>query len=217
MKSKKLKLAILAAGALCVAPLANAQISGQLWENQGVNANADMTPIGSSTVSFTVPNGPLDFSSYGNSANTGNPSQDYTIGSWLAEGGATITSGAGNGGDTMDDTLIILTGFVSVTSGESFTVEQDDGLALTIGSDQVLNNPGPNAPTSYSGTYTGPTGNQAFTLEYTEIDGPGAVLDVDLPFIPTPAVPEANTLMAGAAMLIPLGLSAIRRMRKNQA
>lgn len=220
MKSKKLKLAALAVGALCAAPLANAQITGSLWENTGggAGANAD-TPIaslGAPNVTFTVANGPLDFSSYGNASNTGNPSADYTIASWLATGGATITAGAGEGGNTMDNTIVLLQGLVSVTSGENFTVEQDDGLVLTIGGVTVLDNPGPNAPTQYSGTYTGVTGNEAFTLEYSEIDGPGAVLNVDLPFTPAP-VPEANTLIAGAAMLLPFGFSAIRKLRKNRA
>ncbi len=114
----------------------------------------------------------------------------------------------------MDNTIVIMSGTVSVTSGEQFTVTQDDGLVLTIGGVNVLNNPGLHGPSTFQGTYTGPTGNEAFTLEYSEVSGAPAVLQVDLPFTPT-AVPEPSTVVAGALLLLPMGVGLWRTFRKT--
>jgi hypothetical protein len=96
--------------------------------------------------------------------------------------------------------------------GETFSVQQDDGLVLTIAGNTVLNNPGPNSPTEYTGTYHGPTGNEPFTLEYAEIDGPPAVLAIDLPFT---QIPEPRNMVVGA-LLLQFGSSMLRRLRKGQ-
>lgn len=214
MKTKNLQYAILTASVLASAATVRANITGSIWENTG-GAYADVTPSGSPNVTFSVPNGALDFDSRNNNTFLAGPAGTvgYSIGGWLATGGATISSGAGDANNTMNNTIIIMSGMVSVTSGEQFTVEQDDGLVLTIGSDTVLNNPGPNSPTSYMGTYTGASGNQFFTLEYAEIDGAPAVLDVQLPLQP---VPEASTMLAGALLLLPLGASTLRVLRRNR-
>jgi len=203
MKTTTIKSATLTALVLGAASIANAQITGSLWENTG-GAHADVTPSGSPNVTFSVPNGALDF----DSRNAGN---GYTIGGWLATGGASITTGSGEAPNTMDNVIVTMSGFVSVTTGEQFTVTQDDGLVLTIGGVNVLNNPGAHAPTQFTGTYTGAAGNQPFTLEYAEIDGAPAVLQINLPFTP---VPEPTTMVAGALLLLPFGASTLRKFRK---
>jgi hypothetical protein len=112
----------------------------------------------------------------------------------------------------MDDTFIHLRGMVSVTSGQTFGVTQDDGLTLIIDGITVLNHDGAQAPTSYTGTYSGPTGNYAFDLYYTEIQGPPAVLQVNLPFV---GVPDGGTTVG----LLGMGLAALaglaRRVRAS--
>lgn len=181
-------------------------ITGSLWENQtaaagdATLANIPGTPA---NVTFTV-NSPLNFNSNGSS--------DYTIGSWLATGGATINTGAGESGNTMNNTIIEFTGTVSVTHGETFTVEHDDGLTLKIGSDTVIDAPGPTSATLTTETYTGASGNETFTLVYGECCGPPAVLNVSLPLT---AAPEPGSLPLLGTGLLLLGLGAAWRYRQN--
>ena len=215
MSTTSLLLAVLATSAFASVGTVQASVSGSLWENTGAwgenwsgsdsGPGANVTPIGSPTVTFTVPNGALDF----DSRNAGN---GYTIGGWLATGGATIVTGTGEAGNTMDNTIVTMSGTVSVTSGETFTVQQDDGLVLTIAGNLVLNNPGPHSPTGYTGTYNGPTGNEPFTLEYAEINGAPAVLAINLPFT---GIPEPRNMFAGALLLL-VGARALRSLRKRQ-
>ena len=214
-RTTKLLLALLATSAFASVGTVQALMTGSLWENTGAwgenwsvndsGPGANVTPIGSPNVTFTVPNGALDF----DSRNAGN---GYTIGGWLATGGATIVTGAGEAANTMDNTIVTMSGMVSVTLGETFSVQQDDGLVLTIAGNTVLNNPGPNSPTEYTGTYHGPTGNEPFTLEYAEINGPPAVLAIDLPFT---QIPEPRNMVVGA-LLLQFGSSMLRRLRKGQ-
>jgi hypothetical protein len=112
-------------------------------------------------------------------------------------------------------TLVEFTGFVTVTNGQTFTVTHDDGLTLIIGGLDLGFNPGPTAPTISTQTYTGPSGNLPFQLVYGECCGGPAVLQVDLPFSNTPAVPEPSTaflLATGLAGLLGNGYRRLRRV-----
>ena len=157
-------------------------------------------------VPFTAPSAPLSFNSHG--------STDYTIGTWLATGGATV--GAPHGTlmltDSEDNTVIRATGTVSVTTGEKFTAGHDDGLILTIGGKTVIDAPGATAFVITTSTYTGPSGNQKYTLTYGECCTAPAVLNVDLPFR---AIPEPSTWAMMLAGFAGLGLVAFRRSRKR--
>ena len=204
MKTRSLVITtLLGAAVLGCASITRADIVGSLYEG-GANdwGNGSTVPSGTANVTFSVPNGSLTFDSTA-------AANGYTIGGWLATGGASILTGSGEAGNTMDNVAVVMSGTVSVTHGETFNVTQDDGLVLTIDGFGVLSNPGPHAPTAYTGTYNGPTGNYAFTLDYWEIDGPPAVLKVDLPF--TPSVPDGGT----TAGLLGFGLLCLGTLRRK--
>ena len=219
MKKTNINLAILAASAFAFASVATVQasITGTVWEAPAsglVDNTSDSVPAsapsaGTASVTFSVPNGSIDFTSIVGNDNSAN----YTIGSWLATGGATILTGSGASGNTMNDVLIQLVGSVTMTSGQTFTVAHDDGLTLSINGSSVIDVPGPTSPTVTTVTYTGPSGTFGFNLLYAEVDGAPAVLNVDLPFQP---VPEPTTVIAGALLLLPFGVSTFRILRRNR-
>ena len=199
----RLSLATTVLFACSMLQTAHAAISGSLWENQNPAGGATLgnVPVSPADVTFSVPNGSLDF----DSRVGGNNSANYTISSWLGTGGATILTGAGKGGNTMDDTLTYLTGTVSVSNGETFTVQHDDGLTLIIGGHTVISAPGATSPASTTGTYTGASGNESFQLIYGEIEGAPAVLDVK--------VPDSGTTL----MLLGAAIGGLAAFRRHQA
>jgi hypothetical protein len=160
-----------------------------------LNAIPANVPATTPDVVFDVTS-PLDFSG-----------DSTTVGLWLASGGAfnIVENTAGTLASLMDNgtqgTLLEFTGFVTVTTGQTFTVTHDDGLTLIIGGLDLGFNPGPTSPVVTVATYTGPSGTFPFQLVYGECCGGPAVLQVDLPFISTPGIPEPGTLLLlGAAL-----------------
>lgn len=202
MRTTKLQIVILAAIAFASVGTLQASITGSIWEGVVGNAAPTDIPARPADVTFSV-DSPLDFDSRRGGS--------YTIGSWLATGGATILTGASEAGNTMNGTIFQFIGQVSVLNGQTFTVNHDDGLTLIIGGVTVINEPGPTAPTTTTRTYTGPSGNLPFQLVYGEGWGAPAVLQIDLPFS---AVPEPSTCIAGALLLLPFGAGLIRKLRK---
>jgi len=206
---RRVLLATTAAAAVAVAGLLPAMAVptalGSLYEVSSAIANSATpanVPAGPADVTFTAPSNPLSF-------NPTDSSSIYLIGSWLATGGATILTGSGHLGDSMDNTLINFTGTVSVTNGQKFAAGHDDGVTLVIGGTTVINAP---AGTSYvvtSSTYTGPSGNQPFQLVYGECCGPPGALLVDLPFV-SPVPEPASLAVFGAGLL---GLGFLRRRK----
>jgi VPDSG-CTERM motif len=207
MKTRSLTFGVMAAGALVLVTEARANVVfGSLWEGISDNTPAipSNLPGGAPNVTFTAPS-PINFDSRA----SGN---GYTIGGWLSTGSGTILTGAGEAGNTIDDTFIYITGQVTVNNGQVFTLAHDDGLTLIINGQTVVNAPNPTAPTVTSGTYTGPSGNWDFQLYYDEVKGAPAVLQVDLPF-QSPSVPDGGTTFALLGMSLAGLASLARRFR----
>jgi hypothetical protein len=182
-------------------------ILGNLWAvseavaNAATPANVPLTPA---DVTFYV-NAPLNFDS--RVLGSG-----YTVNDWLTGGGAfTIVGSAAALGRSLDvsgtGTLVEFSGMVTVTNGMTFTVAHDDGLTLVINGITVVNNPGPTAPITTTGTYTGASGTFPFQLVYGECCGAPAVLKVDLPLQPVPDAGTTLMLLGGAL----IGVGALRR------
>ena len=146
--------------------------------------------------------------------NSNNSGAD-TLQDFLTSSGATVLTGSASAlSHALNDTVFEFTGTVTVTNGELFQAGHDDGLQLQIGSILVINAPGPTGFTTTPATYTGPSGTFSFDLVYGECCGGPANLDIALPFVSVPSVPEPETyamLMAGLGLL---GVAARRRKQK---
>jgi hypothetical protein len=193
---------------MTVATQANT-ITGRLWqvpEAVTYNAIPANVPATSPDVVFDV-NSPFNF--FGTSV---------TVGTWLGNGSAfnIVENTPGTLAALMDNgvvgTLLQFTGFVTVTSGQQFTVTHDDGLTLIIGATDLGFNDGPTAPVTSIATYTGPSGTFPFELVYAECCGGPAVLQIDLPL--RNQVPDAGSTLAllGGGLVLLGGIS--RRLRK---
>jgi hypothetical protein len=191
--------------ALSVAGSASANVAtGSIWENDSTGAS-DATPanVPSTTpdVTFSVTT-PIDFTS----------GSLYTIGEFLSSGGASVLTGAGELGNTLDNTIFNFTGNVSVTTGETFTVGHDDGLTLVIGGLHVIDEPGPTGFVTTTETYTGPSGTLPFQLVYGECCGAPGDLSISLPL--NGATPEPSTWVMVVLGFAGLGFARYRTSRK---
>jgi hypothetical protein len=205
----KLKLAVLGAGVLATVGTAQATVFGSLWDstdsglnsgNQNVPTSPPATPA---NVTFTLPNGPFDM----NSLTLG-----YTIAQFLTSGGATILTGASDP-NGMNNCLIQITGQVTMVNGQTYEVTHDDGIILSIDGQTPLNLPAPNQTETSTFAWSGLSGTYSFNLLYDEVAGPPARLQTNLPLM---GIPEPTTVLAGAMLLLPLGMSALRILRKDQ-
>lgn len=204
-KHRTLTLAALAL-ASSVAAVGAAQanvVLGKIWENSAAATDATVanTPLTTPDVTFSIMD-PITLDSGG----------AYTIGEFLMSGGATVLTGAGQLGNTLQDTFFGFSGMVSVTNGQMFHAGHDDGLELIIGGLTVLSEPNPTAFVDTPYTYTGPTGTFAFQLVYGECCGAPAVLHIDLPL--TSGIPEPSTWAMMLAGFGGLGFAAFRRARR---
>ena len=182
-------------------------VTGSIWENTGgLDATPGNVPGTPADVTFSAPSSPLSFDSSG--------STYYTIGSFLGTGGAfnVVYNGTAAPGDDLNNTLFNFVGNVSVTSGESFTIAHDDGVTLIIGGQTVIDDPGPTSAVDTTATYTGPSGVQSFQLVYAEVQGPPAVLYVDLPLN---GVPEPSTWALMGLGFAGLGFAGFRARKTS--
>ena len=210
---KMLSAAIVALSVASVTARANV-VTGKIWENAVADVGTDgslanavtLAGVRAADVTFSV-NSPLAFDSRG----PGGAAAFYTVGSFLGTGGATITGGLSEAGNTLDNTFFYLTGNVTMVNGQSFNVNHDDGLQLKIGGVLVVDVPGPTAPANTPYTWTGLSGTYSFELAYAENSGAPGVLKTDLPLS---AVPDggSTSLLLGVGML---GLAWVRRSVKG--
>jgi hypothetical protein len=149
-----------------------------------------------------------------NSSAAGN---GYTLGGFLATGGATVLTGSAAAlGAGLNNTVFEFTGTVTVTTGEMFQAGHDDGLQLQIGSILVINAPGPTGFTTTPATYTGPSGTFAFDLVYGECCGPPALLGISLPLISVAPVPEPSSLVLLGSVLFSYLAVRLRRRKATE-
>jgi len=213
MGAKKLdfRVAVIALGVLAFAGSASAQYSGIGWAVDDATARsatiANTTAQAGNTNNVTFSASALDFSSFGNSSNTGTANLDYTVSTFLNSLGSLMGSptfsGSVTGGTVLSNgsttgMLFEFTGTAHFTNGQMFTVTHDDGLEFQVNGTDVINDPGPTPPTTTTSTYTGPTGNFSFEAVYGECCGAPAVFETTL----VPAVPEPSAIvLLGTAML----------------
>jgi hypothetical protein len=203
----------LAASIAAISTAGASVVKGTIWETTSAiardavpaNVPPSLTP-GTAGATFIVPSDPL-------SLNPSDTSAIYTLGTFLASGGATGVTffGGAAATDSLDNTIMNIVGTVTVTTGETFTARHDDGVTLDIAGLTVIDAPGPTSAVDTTETYTGPSGNQPFQLVYGECCGAPATLVVDLPL--TSSIPELSTWGMMAVGFGAIGFLAYRRGR----
>jgi hypothetical protein len=221
MKNYKTIIALAAAGLACSAAESKAQlVTGYVWENASSSWETLASPAG--TVPAAPPStalavGTLSGNSSLNfySANPAHPDTQpdlyYTISSFLGTGGYTFTGGS-HGSDNLNNTLFEFIGTTYLTAGQTYTIQDDDGVILKINGSTVYSSPQPQSDFgNVTLTWGGATGYYSFNLLYAEVDGAPATLDTSLT-----VVPEPSTVVAGALILLPFGVSTMRILRKSK-
>ena len=178
-----------------------ATVMGSAYLNNPASANAVIGRAWRARCTFSVPSpNPACTGGFAGDTlcfNSDAANNSYTLGGFLATGGATILSGTEAAlAANLNNTVFEFTGSVTVTNGQSIQAGHDDGLQLMIGNNLVINAPGPTAFSTTAVTYSGPSGTFPFDLVYGETQGPPAVLGISLPqtsqIVSLPGTPDPN-------------------------
>lgn len=104
----------------------------------------------------------------------------------------------GDGGVNFQESVLRLTGFSFLSTGDEITVNSDDGFALNIGGTELMRFEGLRGPGGTSSTiFGGPSGNYAVELWYFEGNPSQARLDANLAPAPIP-LPAGGLLLLSA-------------------
>src|SRR3954469_5557767 len=191
-KSKEFAFLAAATGILCLAHLpANAALlQGLMWAATPAQASnitpATFAALGSPDAEFeiVIPDDmlTLDFDLQGDSSS-------FTRQQWLEAGQATnlVEHTTGFLSAMMDNTVLELTGTITVASGDEFILTHDDGLWQTINGTKIITLPSPTVPSSDTGIYLGPSGSAPVTLFYGECCEGAAILTAAQFRVPEPA------------------------------
>ncbi len=216
MKNLFFAVSTFAAAALFSPTASQASVIGSVYLNNAAASNAVIGfSHGAADATFSVPS-PANAACTGAFAgdtlcfNSNAAANGYTLGGFLATGGATVLTGTPAVlSQTLTNAVFEFTGTVTVTNGQTFQAGHDDGLQLLIGSNLAINAPGPTGFTTTPATYNGPTGTFSFDLVYGECCSAPAVLGVALPFVS--AVPEPASLAILGASVLGIGLAIRKR------
>jgi hypothetical protein len=210
--------ALALAAALLASPNGHATVLGAAYLNNAASGNAVIGfSHGAPDVTFSVPS-PVNAACTGAFAgdtlcfNSFGAANGYTVGGFLATGDATVLTGTpATLAAALNNTVFEFTGSVTVATGQTFQAGHDDSLQLLIGSNLVINEPGPTFFTTTPAIYSGPSGTFPFDLVYGECCGAPALLGISLPLISPAPAPEPMWLAVFGSALIGLGLVLRRR------
>lgn len=210
---KKITITMAALAVAGVAQMASGQITppdpvgpaGLYLENGGP---AIFVPLTGGMASFSGPVGSYGVTAvFGSGSGTTSPFMDMNI---------NITS-AGTG-----NLYVFFTdGAFGPTSGGSYSLftsqfnQLSTGATISTWAYQNATQLGgsPDSPTGAVVNSTGPLNGSSYYLTIEDVIN-GSVNSADTTFVSS--VPEANTLVAGALMLLPLGIGAVRAIRKER-
>jgi len=223
-----LRLTILAATAFALVTGAQAEdfITGYGWATTAAITNSpggspDSLVLGTCAQNAgpapcTAANADVSFTTSGLNFGASGFPDGGTVAQWLSSSGFALNNLVDNiptalmGGP---GTIWQFIGTAHFVQGTGFDVAHDDGATFIVNGDHLLDEPGPTSPVTNHFTYTGPTGDFAFEIDYAECCGGPAQLVTNLvgPENGIAATPEPATFILTGTGMLAFGLFRKRR------